>query len=412
MTQRKIQSRNNHRNHKRITVIRSIAHIAAPHATQRHANAQHRTSKEARLSIWNTLHRTIQQQLMTGKSHTQRCTAEHQSIENRGRIITHRQIQDTHNQQNAAHQPTMPRVHRTGTQNHGESHKHHRAGTGRDHRHEQVHRTVNQREAQQTRTDRAHTRTQKHQTKNHHHRLLIRADQVFRRRHAKTRNIRQPHRRGQHHNEQQRIQNHRDPEARILMIRGDVCIAQPHQQSTQRVHRQVRRRTPRNSRQQANISVLIVAAVQRLQRKRRPRRSRKTHRHARERSVHRTYIIRVNRQTPTNDQHIQHRSNIQHRHNRQQRPQTQGTHQHWAEHNLHRTRNSKRRHRIAAIMHTTQVARQQNIQRKRRRSRRNVEQNRQHITGKTLITEHTAQMVTLLLTVTQKQRPMLTQNIR
>ena len=41
-----------------------------------------------------------------------------------------------------------------------------------------------------------------------------------------------------------------------------------------------------------------------------------------------------------------------------------------------------------------------------------MEQNRQHITGKALITEHTAQMVTLLLTVTQEQRPMLTQNIR
>ena len=196
------------------------------------------------------------------------------------------------------------------------------------------------------------------------------------------------------------------------MIRGEVRIAQPHQQSSQRVHRQVRRRPPRNSCRQANITVLIVAAVQRLQRKRRPRRSRKTHRHARERMVCRTHVIRVNRQTPTNDQHIQHRSNIQHRRNRQQRPQTQGTHQHRAEHNLHRIRASKRRHRIAAIMHTTQVARQQNIQRKRRRSRRNMEQNRQHITGKALITEHTAQMVTLLLTVTQEQRPMLTQNIR
>ena len=271
---------------------------------------------------------------------------------------------------------------------------------------------MNQREAQQTRTDRTHIRAQQHQTQDQHHRLLIRADQVLWRRHANTRNIRHPPRRSQNHSEQQRIQNHSDPEARILMIRGDICIAQPHQQSSQRVHRQGRRRTPRSSCRQANISVLIVAAVQRLQRKRRPRWSRKTHRHTRERMVRRTHVIRVNRQTPTNDQHIQHRSDIQHRRNRQQRPQAQGTHQHRAEHNLHRISTNKRRHRIAAIMHTTQVARQQNIQCKRRRSRRNVEQNRQQVTGKTLITEHTAQMVTLLLTVTQEQHPMLTQNIR
>ena len=196
------------------------------------------------------------------------------------------------------------------------------------------------------------------------------------------------------------------------MIRGDVRITQPHQQSSQRVHRHVRRGTPRHRSRQANITVLIVTAIQRLKSKRSPRRSRETHRHTRERMVGRTHVIRVNRQTPTNDQHVQHRSNIQYRRNRQQRPQTQGTHQHWAEHNLHRIRASKRRHRIAAIMHTTQVARQQNIQRKRRRSRRNVEQNRQHITGKTLSTKHRIQVTTLLLTVAQEQRPMLTQNVR
>ena len=178
------------------------------------------------------------------------------------------------------------------------------------------------------------------------------------------------------------------------------------------MHRHVRRGTPRHRSRQANITVLIVTAIQRLKSERSPRRSRETHRHTRERMVGRTHVIRVNRQTPTNDQHVQHRSNIQNRRNRQQRPQTQSTHQHRAEHNLHRIRASKRRHRVAAIMHTTQVARQQNIQRKRRRSRRNVEQNRQHITGKTLSTKHRIQVTTLLLTVAQEQRPMLTQNVR
>ena len=196
------------------------------------------------------------------------------------------------------------------------------------------------------------------------------------------------------------------------MIRGDIRITQPHQQSSQRVHRHVRRSTPRHRSRQANITVLIVTAIQRLKSKRSPRRSRETHRHTRERMVGCTHVIRVNRQTPTNDQHVQHRGNIQYRRNRQQRPQTQGTHQHRAEHNLHRIRASKRRHCIAAIMHTTQVARQQNIQRKRRGSRRNVEQNRQHVTGKSLRTKHRIQMTTLLLTVAQEQCPMLTQNVR
>ena len=349
---------------------------------------------------------------MAAKRHTQHRTTQHQRIENRGRIIARRQIQCRHNQQNATRQPAVPRVHRAATQNHRESHHDKRAGTGRNHRHEQVHRTVNQREAQQTRTNRTHARTQQNQAKNQHHRLTARTHQILRRSHTNTRNIRQPPRRSQHHNEQQRIQNNRDPEARVLIIRGDVRVAQPHQQGSQRVHRHVRRSTPRNRSRQANITVLIVTAIQRLKRKRGPRRGRETHRHTGERMVGRTHVIRVNRQTPTNHQHVQHRGNIQERRNRQQRPQTQGTNQHRAEHNLHRIRAGKRRHRIAAIMHTTQVARQQNIQRKRRRSRRNVEQNRQHTTGKTLSTEHRIQVTTLLLTVTQEQRPMLTQNVR
>ena len=136
------------------------------------------------------LERTVQPQLMATKRHAQHRAAQRQRIENRGRIIARWQVQRRHNQQNAARQPAMPRVHRAATQNHGESHHHERAGTGRNHRHEQVHRTVNQREAQQTRTNRTHARTQQHQTKNQHHRLTARTHQILRRSHTNTRNIR------------------------------------------------------------------------------------------------------------------------------------------------------------------------------------------------------------------------------
>ena len=154
---------------------------------------------------------------------------------------------------------------------------------------------MNQREAQQTRTHRAHASAQQNQAKNQHHRLTTRTHQILRRSHTDTRNIRQPPRRSQHHEEQQRIQNNRDPEARVLIIRGDVRIAQPDQQSSQRVHRHICRRTPRNRSRQANITVLIITAIQRLKRKRSPRRSRETHRHTGQCMVGRTHIIRVNR---------------------------------------------------------------------------------------------------------------------
>ena len=125
-----------------------------------------------------------------------------------------------------------------------------------------------------------------------------------------------------------------------------------------------------------------------------------------------THIVRIHRQTPADDQHVRYRRDVQHRRDTQKKLQAQGPHQHGPHHHLNRVRTGKSRHRVTGVVHATQVARQQNIQGKRRSCRGNVEQNGQDATRKSLIAQDITQVLALLTAVSPKQRPMLTHDVR